>query len=98
MRGVSVFTTSHNLDTRDDDLFISIKWRYHPRVPATYHDPEEPEQVELIGIDDLPDHLEPRRKEVEWLIEDNLADLEDEALEQIEHQIFQWREPTHEYS
>ena len=92
------FTTSHVIHTRDKDLFISIEWRYHPRILATYHDPEEPEQVEFVGISNLPDHLEPRRKEVEWLIEDNLADLEDEALEQIEDQILKWREPTHEFS
>jgi len=84
------FTTYHTLSSRDVDLYISLEWDYYPGCPATYHDPEEPEQIELAKIN-VPDHLESRREEVKWLVEDNLERLQDEAAEQINSIIERWR-------
>jgi hypothetical protein len=83
----SKFTVWHHIDLHDISVYISIDWEYYPGCPATYHDPEEYPEVEFKQVN-LPDELEDRREEVEWKIEDDLGELQDEALEYI-HGLFE---------
>jgi tRNA(Ser,Leu) C12 N-acetylase TAN1 len=90
------YTVWHDLDLHDISVYISIDWRYYPGVMATYHDPEEPPQVEFIRVN-VPDELEYKRKEVEWVVEDELGELQEEALEYI-HGLFERQQHGgHEY-
>jgi hypothetical protein len=80
------FTVYHDIDLHDICVHISIEWDYYPGIPQTYHDPEEFPSVDLISVN-VPDELEYRKEEIEWVAEDQRADLEVEALENIHEQF-----------
>ena len=93
MRTKNRFTTHHQIDTRDIPIYISLEWDFYPGCPATYYNPEESDYIELVRVI-VPDHLESRQEEVKWIVEDNMEELRDEAMEQIYHIFEQWREPN----
>ncbi|MHA2047632.1 MAG: hypothetical protein ACW99G_22860 [Candidatus Thorarchaeota archaeon] len=66
----------------DISIHIPIEWEYYPGSPATYHDPEEHETVEFFSVT-VPDELEVRKEEIEWVVDDQLGELQEEALEHI---------------
>ena len=76
------FTVWHDLDLHDITVYISIDWEYYAGHIHTYHDPEEPASVLFVSVN-VPDKLEYRKEEIERVVQEELAELQDEALEQI---------------
>lgn len=97
MHTSSRFTLWHHVDLKSQSVYLSIDWEYQSRIPHTYHDPECPESVDLIRVN-IPEELETIGEEVRWAVEDNLADLEIEALEQIGETFEKWRTVGNEYA
>lgn len=77
------FTTWHDLDTKHTSVHISILWMYYPGSPASFSDPEETDDIELVAVN-IPDALEGRREMINWIVQDRLAEIQEEALEQIQ--------------
>jgi hypothetical protein len=95
--GTRRYTIYHDLDLHDITIHVPIEWEYHPGCPATYHDPEESESVEFFGVT-VPDELEPRGEEVKWVVEDQMGELQEEALEEIHNQFERMEVVGNEYA
>jgi len=80
------YTVWHDLDLHDITVHIAINWEYYGGHMQTYHDPEESASVLFVSVD-VPDQLEPRKEEIEWVVQDQIGELEDEALENIHNQF-----------